>query len=400
MFRFIALPLGRPLLCRRGASVARWTLISIFLLAGLVPLPVAAGNELGIWMAAPGEEFTIDRITLPARDQIVVEVTNAGADPVTVAQVQVDDAYWRFTISPSATIPRLGQATIMLPYPWVQDEAHVIRIISSSGATFEGTVDAATLTSPPDIATFWHYMLLGVSAGFLPVGLGLVLSPFLRRLGRRATQAGLSLLVGLLLFLVFDILIVALETITATAAVFGGRPLVFLVGLLGFLILSALPGTGQAASRHGARYRLMAGSGLHTLSQGLAMGAALALGQTALSVLLVIGFTLHNVLVGSSIAASTARERPARWQLIGLVLLAGLAMVLGIWIGAFVYSKLAAGVFLALGAGVVAQEVYTGGRIVIRQRQAERDPLLSVATLGGLIVGIGIMYLTVLFVAI
>jgi ZIP family zinc transporter len=399
MFRFIALPLGLPLLCRRGASVALWTLIPLFLLKGLLPLPVVAGNELSIWMAAPMEEIIIDRITLPAQDQIVVEVTNGGADPVTVVQVQVDDAYWRFTISPRATIPRLGQATITLPYPWVQDEAHVIRIISSSGATFEGAVDAATLTAPPALATFWHYTLLGVSAGFLPIDLGLVLYPFLRRLGRRATQAGLSLLVGLLLFLFFDILIVALETMAATAAVFGGAALVFLVGLLGFLILSVLHGTEQAPSQRRATYRLMAGIGLHNLSQGLAIGAALGLGQTALSVLLVIGFTLHNIMEGISIAASIAHERPARWQFIGLVLLAGLVMVPGIWIGAFVYNNLAAGVFLALGAGAIAQEVYAGGRIVIRQRTEEQTSLLSAVTLGGLVVGIVIMYMTVLFVA-
>src|SRR6266496_6549073 len=102
----------------------------------------------------PIEQLTVDRITLPAPSQIVVEVTNGGADPVTVAQVQVDDAYWAFTISPDVTIPRLGRATITLPYPWVQDEAHFIKILSSNGVTFEGEIAVATVTPGPNPQTF------------------------------------------------------------------------------------------------------------------------------------------------------------------------------------------------------------------------------------------------------
>ena len=60
-----------------------------------------------------------------------MELTNGGADPVTIAQVQVDDAYWEFDIQPDATIPRLGRATISIPYPWVQDEAHFVKLLTS-----------------------------------------------------------------------------------------------------------------------------------------------------------------------------------------------------------------------------------------------------------------------------
>ncbi len=38
--------------------------------------------------------------------------------------------------------------------------------------------------------------------------------------------------------------------------------------------------------------------GLHNLGEGLAIGAAFALGEAALGSFLVIGFTLHNITEG------------------------------------------------------------------------------------------------------
>ncbi len=70
---------------------------------------------------------------------------------MTIAQVQVDDAYWAFSISPDPTIPRLGSATIAVPYPWVQDEAHFIKLVSANGVTFEGEIAVATVTPAPDL---------------------------------------------------------------------------------------------------------------------------------------------------------------------------------------------------------------------------------------------------------
>ncbi len=42
---------------------------------------VITGAGLGARTAPPIEELTVDRVTLPAPGQILVEVTNGGADP-------------------------------------------------------------------------------------------------------------------------------------------------------------------------------------------------------------------------------------------------------------------------------------------------------------------------------
>ena len=386
---------------RWGSSTVLWALIPILLLAALLAFLMLTGAGLGARTAPPIEDLTIDRLTLPAHGQIVVEVTNGGADPVTVAQVQVDDAYWAFTISPDATIPRLGQATISLPYPWVQDEAHFVKIVSSNGATFEGEIAVATQTPQPNARTFWQYALLGIYVGFFPVGLGLLWYPFLRRLGRRSMQAVLSLTVGLLIFLLFDMMIEALEIMAKTAGIFGGAPLIFLVALLTFLALITVGSRrkGQVVSRLGVAYRIALGIGLHNLGEGLAIGAAFATGSAALGTFLVIGFTLHNITEGIGIAAPIGRTGPKLWNFVALAALAGLPAVLGVWIGGFIYNNLAAAVFLALGVGAIAQVIYEVSRLINRQSQEDGTPVLSLATFGGLVAGIVIMYATALLTA-
>jgi zinc transporter, ZIP family len=382
---------------------ATWllALIPLLLLGGLIAVLVVTGAGLGNRTAPPIEELHVDRMSLPARDQMLIEVTNGGPDPVTIAQVMVDDNYWHFTISPAAEIPRLGSATIAIPYPWVQDEPHIVALVSSNGVTFEGEVAVATLSPVPDATTFGRYALLGIYVGFIPVGLGLMWYPFLRRLGRTGMQAVLSLTVGLLVFLLFDTMAEALEIIGMAPGVFGGAPVIFLVALLAFGALIAVGSrrNGRVVSTLGVSYRIALGIGLHNLGEGLAIGAAFALGEAALGTFLVIGFTLHNITEGIGIAAPIARERPRWWHFLLLAALAGLPAVLGVWIGGFIYNAFLAALFLALGAGAIAQVVYEVGRLILRQSQEEGVPFVSPATFGGLIAGMAIMYATALFIA-
>ena len=49
------------------------------------------------------------------------------------------------------------------------------------------------------------------------------------------------------------------------------------------------------------------GIGLHNFGEGLAIGAAFALGEAALGTLLILGFTLHNTTEGLAIVAPLAQ---------------------------------------------------------------------------------------------
>lgn len=375
-------------------------LLPLLLLGALLALLLTRGTGLTQRTAPPIEELTVDRVTLPALDKVVVEITNGGADPVTIAQVLIDDAYWQFAITPSNEIPRLGKATVTIDFPWQQDEPHAIALVSNNGVTFDAEIAVATQTPEPSAATFWQYALLGLYVGFIPIGLGMLWFPALRRMGRTGMQLILALTVGLLLYLLFGSFAEAREFMLETPAAFGGEPVVILTAILTFLLLIAISTSkpGAAPSRLGTATRIGLGIGLHNLGEGLAIGAAFANGQAALGTFLVVGFTLHNITEGIGIVAPLVREKPKLWHFIALAALAGLPAVLGVWIGGFVFNKLAAALFLAIGTGAIAQVVYEVGKLLMKQSEEDHLPLVSWPTFVGIAAGVAIMAATALAV--
>ena len=112
-----------------------WGLLPLALVGLLLGTFVRYG-PLGVFRASfpPVEELTIDRAVLPQPHRIILEVTNGGPSPVTVAQVMVDDAFWQFSIEPAGkTIPRLRRSKITIPYPWVEGETHEVTLLTSTG---------------------------------------------------------------------------------------------------------------------------------------------------------------------------------------------------------------------------------------------------------------------------
>ena len=202
-----------------------------------------------------------------------------------------------------------------------------------------------------------------------------------------------------------DTLLEAVEVANQLPEVLSGVPLVLLMSLLtllGLLAAERLFRRGrEEASRLGTSYRIALGIGLHNLGEGLAIGAAFALGEVALGVFLVIGFTLHNITEGVGIVAPILREkRPHLTHFAWLALLGGGPAILGTWIAGFAYSPLLSAIFLAVGVGAILQVIYEVGRLVLRDSARAKKPMLSAANLGGLTAGIAIMYATGLLVAI
>jgi zinc transporter ZupT len=384
-----------------------WALavIPLALLAALVVLFVNT-NPLAVTSAAlpPVEEVDVQRITLPEPGLIVLEVVNGGPDPVTIAQVLVDDAYWQFEIQPGTTLPRLGRATIRISYPWVEAEPHEILLISSTGATFDAAVELSTQSPALDGAQLLAYALVGFYVGVIPVGLGLLWFPAMRRLSRTGMGFVLSLTVGLLVVLLVDTFLEMLELSAELPGVFQGVPLGLFMALLTWLGIVAVGNRPQSADRNAPEGRrfiawlIALGIGLHNLGEGLAVGAAFALGEAALGSFLVIGFILHNITEGVGIAAPVAKDHPGFAWFLGVLLLAGGPAILGSLIGAFAFSPLLGVVFLGVGLGAIWQVIVEVGRLV--QRDSERDGL-ALATWGnlaGLALGIAVMYATAFLV--
>src|SRR5215217_7995846 len=250
-----------------------WVLLGLAPLLGLgVLLAAVVLNAEGIDREdrPPVEDLTIDRVSLPTPDEIVVSVTNGGPEPVTVSQVTVNEALWDFRAEPDAKIPPLGSAEITLPYSWVEGEAYGITLITATGTTFSAEVPVAVITPTFSAETFWRYALIGTYVGVIPVALGLLWYPFLRRLGSAGIGAILALTLGLLVWLVVDTLLEAVEVAGQLPGVFSGVPLVLVVALLALL---GLLGTERLFRRRGetsrlsTSYRIALGIGLHNLGR-------------------------------------------------------------------------------------------------------------------------------------
>src|SRR5690606_19066777 len=111
--------------------------------------------------APPFEELNVQRVTLPEPNEIVIDVVNDGPDPITIAQVLVDDAYWMHEVDGDRTLDRLESTTITIPYPWVEGEAHHIAIISETGVVFDVEVPVAVESPSTDGVTIARFALIG-----------------------------------------------------------------------------------------------------------------------------------------------------------------------------------------------------------------------------------------------
>jgi len=140
------------------------------------PLAMFTGN------LPPIENLSINRIRVLA-DGFEVNVLNTGPHPVQIAQVMVDDAFWQFSAQPAGALPRFGSAVITIPYHWIYAEPHRILLITNTGLTFEGEVPVATLTPQAGPRQFAGYGLLGIYVGVIPVALGLLWYPAMKRWG-------------------------------------------------------------------------------------------------------------------------------------------------------------------------------------------------------------------------
>ena len=386
-----------------GGPTILLAVLPLLLLAAVIVLIVRTNAGLGENTLPPVEALSVQSVRLPAPGQIVLTVINDGPDPITIAQVQVDDAYWQFSVEPSGPLPRLRTATIAIPYPWVEGETHAIALLSSTGVIFEAEIPVAVESPALDRASLLRFALVGLYVGVIPVALGLLWFPFLRRLGHRGMSFILALTVGLLGFLAVDMWEEAHEVAAMVAGALDATVLIPLLAVLTAALLTAISHTLRRSSKQTTglplAYNIALGIGLHNLGEGLAIGAAFALGEVALGVFLILGFTLHNVTEGIGIAAPIVGDRPRWLHFVGLALVAGGPAILGTWIGAFTYSPFWTTIFLAVGIGAILQVIVEIGRLVWNGQRRRQEPLVTWTTLGGVTAGIAVMYLTALLVA-
>jgi zinc transporter ZupT len=392
-------------------------------LTGLIPVVVLAA-AIGLFVAldAPGldrvgvpqEELAVERTVLRP-GEIVLQVRNDGADPVQIEQAIVNDGFTTFTQS-DEEIGRLGGAEVNILYPWIEGENYEVMLLTSTGATIDHSIEAAVQTPDADIGFYGLMALIGLYVGVIPVAIGMLWLPWLRRVDGRWIRFLLAFTVGLLAFLAIEALLEGTELAGEGPEALGGAALVWLGAVGAYLALAGVDawlrgratraearrvaeaGHGEAG-RLGERAALLValGIGLHNLGEGLAIGSAYAIGSLALGAALVVGFALHNTTEGLAIVAPVARSGTARVRmLVSLGLIAGAPAVLGAWIGASAFHPSVAAVMFGIGAGAIAQVIVQIAPAI----RADDGRLLNPLATSGLVVGLFVMYVTGLMVSV
>ena len=385
-----------------------WALIAapLALIAAAVALFAALGGPgLDERRGPPVEELAVERTVLQP-GEIELRVRNTGPDAVQVAQVAVNDSYVAFTAEPDGEVGRLGDQKLVLDYPWVEGGAYTISMLTSTGATIEHSIDVAVETPDAGGGFYALMTLLGTYVGIIPVTLGMLFIPLLRRVSDEWVRLFMAVTIGLLGFLVIDAGLEGIDLGQESSGAFGGVELLFLGAGAAYLALTAVDRylkagieRKRAAGAGAFRLSLMIaiGIGLHNLGEGLAIGSAYAVGSLALGAFLVIGFAIHNTTEGLAIVAPLARSEPpgvARLALLGLI--AGGPAIIGAVIGGAAYDQELATFLIGVGVGAIVQVI---GQLLpsIRDRQGQALQPLSIA---GLAIGAGILYVTSLMVSV
>ncbi len=374
----------------RGSGAWRlWALVPLLVLIAIVALFAATGSSLTDLLGRtppPADQFDVRRVELEP-GEIRVLVTNPQADDLTIATVTVDDAIVPFTVDGDLTLGRLRSATIRIPYDWVPDEPLLIGVTSSSGIQTTHEVAAAVETPKPSPKGFLGFGLVGLLVGVVPVALGMLWLPSLRRARPEWLAAFMALTAGLLSFLALEALSEAFALQAALPSALGGAGVVLLGFVVSYLTLTYL------SHKLAALATLVAiGIGLHNFGEGLAIGTSFAFGELALGSFLIIGFMIHNVTEGLGIATAATDERRVSFgRLALLVLIAGAPAILGTWLGGYVRNDVLGVLFFAAAAGAAFEVVIEVGRWL---RTRAPGGLTSGWVLGGFLAGVSIMYVT------
>jgi ZIP family zinc transporter len=381
-----------------GIAWRLWALAPIVLLAIIVAAFVSRGDSLVDLIGTnppAADAFDIRRVEFKP-GEIRIRIRSPQPEELTIASVTVDDAIVPFTLDGPATLKRLRSSTIIVPYSWVENDPISVGVTSSTGIETVREIPAAVETPTASTRGFLGYGIIGLLVGVVPVALGLLWLPSLRRADPNWLAAFMAMTAGLLSFLGVEALSEAFTLQALLPGGLGGAGLVLLgvaLSALGMTFLSSRLSRGRAGTAGLSLALLVAiGIGVHNLGEGLAIGTSFAFGELQLGSFLIVGFMVHNVTEGLGIAAPAAESRRVTWlQLAALALIAGGPAVLGAWIGGYASNDVLGVLFFGAAAGAALQVVVEVGRFVAR-----RSPggLRSGWVIGGYLGGIAVMYLT------
>jgi len=382
-----------------------WVLaiVPLVLIAGALGAFAAfGGSTLGERVGPPAEKLAVERTVLRP-GEIDLTVRNIGPDPVQIKQAFVNDAYVDYSTDKQA-VGRLSTQKLTLDYPWQEGSPYVVTMLTATGVTIEHQIEAAVETPVAGAGFFGLMALIGVYIGVLPVILGMLFLPLLRRLDPSWIRIAMAVTVGLLGFLVIDGSLEGREIAEAGSGAFGGVELVIIGATVAYFALTAIDRyllsrrdakRTEGASGHRLALMVSIGIGLHNLGEGLAIGSAYAIGALALGAFLIIGFAIQNTTEGLAIVAPLSDQRPSLGRLGLLGVIAGAPAILGTVIGAAAFNAELAALLIGVGVGAIIQVIQQ----LVPAMRDHAGRTLYPASIAGLLAGGTALYVTGLLVS-
>jgi zinc transporter ZupT len=373
--------------------------------------------------------------------KLLLHIRNTGQIDTSVSQADINDRIHPAAIEPKKDIKRFESAKIIIPFSWNRAEPYEIGITTDDGTRFSKLVDAAAPTIAPNYEQLSIFAIIGTYVGIIPIMVGLLWYPFIRKLSHNIYNFFLSFTAGLLVFLGIDALLESNEIIvTNVSSIFNGQMLIIIITIITFLglnlvtkkltrrrskekqqpleqqekyhsskssssSLSSVSSTSSGPSQSEIikpltlSMMIAIGIGLHNFGEGLAIGSTILIGEIALSTFLIIGFTIHNTTEGLAIISplKQSQKKISIRSLVILGLIAGGPTILGTWIGGFLYYPIATAIFIAIGAGAIFQvvhQIYSWFSSYSEGKNVFNDGYI----ISGFLVGMIAMYLTGLLV--
>lgn len=353
-------------------------------------------------LGVPLPEITIEKIDFHD-SEIHATVRNTGPIPVEIAMADVNDRIQPAAVEPDRFLERFESALVRIPFEWNEAEPYIIGITIGDGTRFEKEIEAAAPALEPTIDLAIFFAIIGTYVGIIPVMIGLLWLPFIKKISKQKFHFFLALTAGLLFFLAIDSIEEAVEVSNESlAGSFNGILLIATVIVLSFLglfysgnKLVSRANSSKLAKPVAIALMISIGIGLHNFGEGLAIGASVGLGSVAFSTFLIVGFALHNTTEGIAIAAPMSREKLMIGKLAAMGMIAGAPAIFGAWLGGFVYSPFTSIIFLSIGAGAIFQVII----VILKWIRDEGDSTLSSAYVAsGFALGMLVMYITSILV--
>ncbi len=384
----------------KGKIIASGVIPFIFVILMMVYIFGPGADLLDFGILVP--EITIEKIDF-VDSEIQATVRNTGPIPVEVVMADVNDRIQPAAVEPDKFLERFETTLVRIPFEWNEAEPYTVGITIEDGTRFEKEIKVAApaLELSLDLAIF--FAIIGMYVGVIPVMIGLLWLPFIKKISKQKYHFFLALTAGLLLFLAIDSIEESIKVSDESLAdSFNGTLLVTTVTVLSFLglyytgnKLISKASSSKLTKPVAIALMISIGIGLHNFGEGLAIGAAVGMGSIAFSTFLIVGFALHNTTEGLAIAAPMSRGKLMLGKLAAMGVIAGSPAIFGAWIGGFVYSPFTSVIFLAVGAGAIFQVIL----VILKWIQDQSDQKLSsFAVVSGFSVGMLVMYLTSILV--